>query len=49
LRRPVILFVAVIVLIGSSQIFEEPFILTHALSEHGMGSSGLQIRSAELS
>jgi len=28
LLRPVILFVAVIVLIGSSQIFEEPFILT---------------------
>jgi ABC-type sugar transport system permease subunit len=28
LLRPVILFVAVIVLIGSAQIFEEPFILT---------------------
>jgi ABC-type sugar transport system permease subunit len=29
LLRPVILFVGVITLIGSSQIFEEPFILTH--------------------
>lgn len=39
LLRPVITFVAVIVLIGSSQIFEEPYILTHG----GPSDSSLSI------